>query len=163
MITALSKGPKLVSSRSQGLLTLSRCLLPRDAVAPHFWGWCLEEFSSLARWFGGGAALLPLCPHCLPWWLLPRSALLSRVFLRKSTVLVRGWGTLRRHSKARLGTDSPGRSAEEATDVMTPLKQECANQEARPASHCTQRPAVCREVWGELFARVCRGGSIGSP
>lgn len=34
------------------------CPPPRDAVAPHFSGWCLEEFSR-ARWFGGGA---PSCP-----------------------------------------------------------------------------------------------------
>lgn len=42
-------------------------------------------------------------------------------------------------------------AAEEATDVMSPLKQECASQEARalpvsPTAIGSQRPAVCREV-----------------
>lgn len=38
-------------------------------------------------------------------------------------------------------------AAEEATDVMTPLKQECAGQEvqALPAS-AHGAPAVCRDV-----------------
>lgn len=52
---------------------------------------------------------------------------------------------LRGCSKPGLGADSPGQEAEEAANVMTPLKQECAGWKARalpesPASRGTQRP-----------------------
>lgn len=98
MLTDLSKGPKIVSSGNQGLLTPVLVPIPQGCRSPHFSGWCLGEFS-LACWFGGGAALLPLSTFFLPWWLLlPRSCLLSQVLLWKSAMLVRGWGMLGRYS-----------------------------------------------------------------
>lgn len=62
MLTDLSKGPKIVSSRNQGLLSVL-VPTPQDALAPHFSGQCLEEVSALAHWCGGGAALLSLSLH----------------------------------------------------------------------------------------------------
>lgn len=156
MATASSKGPKMVSSRSQGLHTA--------AVAPHFWGWCGGVLPSSPPVWRRSSPASPLSAFCLPWWWSPpRSALLSGVFPRKGAVSVRGWGVLRRYSEACLGADSPGQSAAEATDAMTPLKQECAKQEARPAAAPHRGVLVCWEVWGVPLARVCRGDSFGSP
>lgn len=132
MLADLFKGPKVVSSRTQGLPTRP-CAHPPGTPLPLIslagvWRRLLLDPLVWRRSF-----VLPLAPHSFcPGGGCSRGAV---CFLGSPR---RGWGIFEGTGKRDL-EQSPGQSAEEATDVMTPLKQECASQVARPCQRVAHR------------------------